>query len=226
MKNTGRRFEIQTFKVGSRKAIVIYEKSLGEAVPFIKEGMRKSSRLLKTDNDIIINVSLTKDNFVRNEMSGVAGFTPNSYTMFINIYPKSGWREVIIGTVAHEFNHTVRFQNISHWKSMTLLKDLAMEGSAQCFEEDATGIVRPWSVALTENQAERIWMKLKDRLDVESKDLHDRVFLKKNDREFPHWAGYTISYLVVKKKLNDLGKTDWNSIIKMKPEALVGEGLS
>lgn len=33
------------------------------------------------------------------------------------------------------------------------------------------------------------------------------------NKEFGHWAGYTVSYLILKKRLAGLKKADWNWIM-------------
>ncbi len=200
---------------------MVYEKSLQKAVPLIEDGLLEASKLLNTENDIIINVSSTEDKFVGDKMGGVIGFTPNGHTFFLSINESTNnWVKFIAGNVAHEFNHAVRLQRV-HQKSHTLLNSLVFEGLAQCFEEQITGLTRPWSKAITRVKAQAIWMKLKKRLNVESMDLYNGLFIGQNDKEFPHWSGYTIGYLIVKERLHELGK-DWNDIMSMKLEVLMG----
>ena len=227
MEKLGKRFKVAQFRITKRNSIVIYQDSLQEALPLIKASLSNASKLLSTKNDIIINVSTTGDKFVRDRMEGVSGFALNGYSISIGINKSSrSWKNVIGGTIAHEFSHVVRFQKTNKLKSRTLLDNLAFEGIAQCFEEKVTGLVRPWSKALTDRQAREIWMRLKGKLDIESRDLYDRVFIKKDDKEFPLWTGYTIGYLLVKEKIGKSSTVDWNRLIEQYPRTLIGNGLS
>jgi len=219
---TGKRFEVAEFKFSGYKCIVVYEKGLEKAVPLIKEGVLKASSLLNTKNDVIINASATDSGYVRDKMEGVAGSTLNGYMISLRINKGAArWKRFVVGIVAHEFNHVIRYQRIIRMDK-TMLDNLVAEGLAQCFETQLTGMVRPWSKAITNAQARAVLMKLKGRLDVESQDMYTRVFLKEGDREFPHWSGYTIGYLMVGKRLEGL-KRDWDMVVGMKSEAIAGK---
>ena len=218
----GKHFDVIQFKLGGNKCILTYEKALLKAVPLVKEGLLKSSKLLSTKNDLIINVSSTKSKFVKNDMDGVTALTMNGYTMFLSINENAAkWRQFLAGTVAHEFNHAIRFQRIDQ-KDRTLLNNIVSEGLAQCFEYQLTGSLRPWSTAITRDQARTIWVKLKEKLDVESRDMQDRIFIKQKDKEFPHWSGYTVGYLLIKKRLEEL-KMDWEKVMCMKSKVIIGD---
>lgn len=223
--DVGRHFDVSQLKIGNNKIIINYEKNLQKTIPSLKEGLLKASKLLKIGNDMIIVVSSTKDEFVKNKMGGITGYTPNAYTSFLTINANSKWKKFIIGTVAHEFNHAIRFQRIKLPRRLALLDSLVLEGLAQCFEEDSIGTIRPWSKAITRAQAKRIWTNLKEKLDIRSRDLNDRVFLSPDDKEFPHWSGYTIAYLILRKKLKRLKMTDWNKIMDIDSELIVKDGL-
>ncbi len=46
------------------------------------------------------------------------------------------------------------------------------------------------------------------------------------NKEFGHWTGYTVSYLILKKRLAGLKKADWSGTMAIKSSALIGAGLS
>lgn len=133
----------------------------------------------------------------------------------------------MISTDAHEFNHVIRFQKINAEESSTVLGSLALEGLAQCFVEDMTGDLRPWSKALDREHAMEVWEKIKEKLDVSSMDFYNRLFLKKDDPEFRHRSGYALSYLVVKTRIIGLGgKPDWEDLTGMPSATLISKGMS
>ena len=224
MTSTGKRFKVTQFKIGNYKALVICEEDLQEAAPLIRTALLNAVKFLETDNDIIINVSSTAYKFVRDKMDGVSGYSSKGYAIFLSINSEAKlWKKFIGGTVAHEYNHAVRFQKINHWTKRTLLNSLVLEGLAQCFEEEVTGNLRPWSKAITTKQANLIWTSLKRKLNVDSRDLEDSVFFGKGSKKFPMWAGYTIGYLIVKKRRAELGETDWNVITGKDAKMIVGK---
>lgn len=223
--NIDKCFEVICFRFGSRKCILTYEKSLQRAIPLIKQGLLMACKLLSTKNDIIINIQSTKDKFIKNRMGGVTGSTLNECALFLSINGDPALPgKSIIGRVVHEYSHAIRLQRIGR-KGNTIRDGLASEGLAQCFVEEVTGSIDPWSRAITCNQAQVIWTKLKRKLDVVDKNLYDRVFFKLKDKEFPHWSGYTIGYLLLRKRLSELGK-DWNDVIGMRSVTLVGKGIT
>jgi uncharacterized protein YjaZ len=224
--NMGKRFSDMKIELGNCRFMIIYEDVLNVAVPLVKQSLLAPLRFLQSKNDILIIISATDDVFVKDKMEGVSGYTPNGYTILININPDSqSWRDFIGNTVAHEFNHVIRFQKRGDKDGGTILAGLAFEGVAQCFAEDITGIIRPWSKALTEEDAKRIWENVKVNLDVRSKDLYNRIFIKKDDEEFPLWSGYTLSYLIVRKKVNGNGRNiDWEHLTGEDSKSLIENG--
>ena len=223
--DVGRHFEVSQLKIGNYKIIINYEMNLQKTIPFLKKGLLMASKLLKIESDMVVIASSTQDEFVKDRMGGITGYTPNAYTLFLTINVKSRWKKYIIGTVAHEFNHAIRFQRIKSTRYFTLRDSLVLEGLAQCFEEDSAGTIRPWSTAITNSQAQKTWAKLNGKLDIKSRDLYYRVFLSPDDKEFPHWAGYTIAYLILRKKLKRLKIANWNKIMNMSSELLIEDGL-
>lgn len=214
---------VTQFRIGGYKAHVIYAEGLEEALPYIKTGLIKSSGLLAATNDIIIDVAHTRSEFIRDEMDGVSGETSDGHLMHLVVNTASEmWKSAVEGTVAHEYAHVVRFQTAGTGKG-DLAESIVTEGLAQCFEETATGVLRSWSQAITVSQAKEILTKIKNRLDERSWDFHNRLFFSTDDKEFPHWSGYTISYLLVKKRLPDPDNIDWNEMVKSPPEILLGD---
>ena len=221
---TNKKFRVAQSKLGTNKGLIIYEENLQEAVPLIKLGLHKSSKLLHTNNDVIIDASILNDKFIKNRMEGVSGFCPNPYMLSIRINPKAlNWKSHVVGVISHEFSHMVRFQRIVKEK-YTILDYLAMEGLAQCFETQITGFVRPYSKALTDKEARIVWRKVKKIMHKSGKDLYRRVFLERKDKVFPHWSGYTISYLILNERLHNM-KSSWDEIIGMDAKSLIGDGL-
>ena len=226
--NVGKKFDSIQFEIGSYKAIVVFEKGLRDAVPLVHEGLLKASSLLKSKNDIVVTLSSTDDKFIGDAMGGVSGYTSNDHSLSVSINPATpGWKDFLAPTIAHEFSHVVRFQKVSGKENSTILGSLAFEGLAQCFEEAVTGNLRPWSKVLDKEQAMETWIKIREILNANSRDFYNRLFIKKDDPEFRHWSGYSLGYIIVKMRIDELGrKPDWEDLTGRSPAELVGKGLS
>ena len=222
-----RRLGFTELEMSNFKVLVTYEKELEDAVSLIKEGILRSEKLISSRNDIAVILSSDEDTFMRDRMDGVFGFTRNDFTISISINTESSsWKDFVAQTAAHEFNHIVRFQKMFGRERNCIGAGIAFEGLAQCFEEAAMGQLRPWSKALNRDQAKEVWQKIKDRLDDNSVDLYNRLFINSNDKEFALWSGYALGYLIIKEKITELGKDmDWEELMDMDSKTLISNGL-
>ena len=227
MGSEGRRLGFMQLEMNNFKVLVTYERELVDAVSLVREGILKSEKLLSSRNDLVIMLSTNADTFIRDKMDGVFGFTRNDFSISISINTESNlWREFVAQTTAHEFNHAVRFQKMFGRERSGIGVGIVFEGLAQCFEEAATGQVRPWSKALDIDQARAVWQKIKDRLDDNSVDLYNRLFISPNDKEFALWSGYALGRLIIKERLNEYGSsTDWEKLMNMDSKSLISRGL-
>ncbi len=217
-KNMDLKLRKSSFFIKSRRISVIYENLLESAVPIIKVAIKKSTKLLAPRSNVTFIVVSTFDDFVKNKMDGVAGYTYSYKLVSLRVNTASTkWKRGLIDVVAHEFNHTVRRSMI---KYVDLREDLASEGLAQTFAEQISRKLPPWSKALSISRARTVAKKYKPHLKSRSNKLYARVFWSVNDKEFPHWSGYTISYLMAKKRLSEL-KMDWNDVMKLKAKEII-----
>ena len=220
-------FTVAQSRIGSRKAIIVCQRELKPGISLARTALSKAAVKLQTRNDIVLIISTTSDKFVSESMQGVSGFTYNDHTISILVNTKSNeWKEAMEGTIAHEFSHVVRFQNENLAKDRSIRALLAFEGLAQCFEEEITGKLKPWSTAINERQAKVVWRGIKGKLGSESRDLYSDLFIRKDGKIFPHWAGYTIGYLIVKKTLARNPKKGWKWAIAASSKELIGSGFS
>lgn len=160
----------------------------------------------------------TIDPFVKNRMSGTTGvsFWKNSINIFISTDAKE-WEKALSHTVCHEYSHATRHNYVS---CRTLIDWIILDGIAEHFREDVVGGTRaPWSSALTEKEAKKILIKLKHKLSSRSIKLHGEVFYV--GKKYPHWAGYSIGYYIVKNYLVNTRNTDWPRIFRTPPKEIL-----
>jgi uncharacterized protein YjaZ len=205
------------FLLGRHRCLVVYESSIKEAVPIIEKALKRCVKILTPKSDITVIVVNSADEFVKNRMLGVAGYTLNNHIISFEINTdNSKWKKALTGTVAHEFNHALRFNFING--RFSLRDSMAFEGLAQCFEVEINRKVPPWSRALTKGKAEKVWVKIKPYLNSRSGKVYREIFF--GSRKFPQWSGYTVSYIIVRKRLSVL-KISWNEAIKLDSKKLV-----
>jgi uncharacterized protein YjaZ len=135
----------------------------------------------------------------------------------------NGWEMALARSVVHEFNHSVRAQRTKRmFKEHTLLDTIASEGLAQCFEETVCGRKPPYATAITLKQARQVWKSVKPELNRSDEKIYRSLFF--GDEEFPHWSGYTLSYLIVSKRIRE-SEMDWSTLMALESAKIVGSGL-
>lgn len=206
------------FRISGKTIVVVYAKNLSGALRIISGSLWKCSRALKPRTNITFVVTNTADKFIAKNMGGVGGFTLNRSLIHLRINTKAyTWKKMLVSTVAHEFNHTVRFSVFN--QETNLRGYLASEGLAQYFETEIGGNVPPWALALNTNRAKKVWKKIAPYLDRRGWNIYTQVFFGSGNK-FPQWAGYAISYLIVKEYLGGT-KPDWNALMKVSSKELI-----
>lgn len=216
-----KRFRMQkmqeyTFRLENYNCRILYDFNLKQAISPIEKILKKCTKFLVLKSDLTFIVVNTSNEFVKRKMMGVTGYTWGKHVISIEInIGNPRWIYAIAGTVAHEFNHSARFNYIKG--DFTLEDTIAFEGLAQCFETKVTKKLPPWSKAITKDEAQKVWLDIQPRLKSKSSKLYRDLFFGSN--KFQKWSGYTLSYIVVKKQLSNL---DWNDAIKLNSKVLLG----
>lgn len=216
--STRNKLETCRFSMGGKRISLVYEGNLAKAMPIIRHALSKCTKLLKPKRDITIIITNTTDDFITKKMGGVGGFTCNLSLIHLQINTRArAWRNMLFSVISHEFNHTVRFAIFN--QETNLRGTMASEGLAQCFESEMSGRIPPWAKAISESRAKTVWKEIIPNLSNRGWRIYIQVFFGGN--RFPKWSGYTISYLMVKKRLKDL-KVDWSEAMRLRSEELIG----
>ncbi|MDE1870381.1 MAG: hypothetical protein KGH71_05385 [Candidatus Micrarchaeota archaeon] len=206
------------------KAILADEKFLRLVNPIAQKTLKKCEAVLKPNESYAVSITPTSDPFIIKKMNGASGFTSNRQKMSIEISTKAkNWKKWLSNVLVHEFNHIVRMQrlNIRGYYGGTLSGSIAMEGLAMVFEEEITGNLPPYAHAVSKKKASLLWAKIRK---YKKADYYRRFFTNAGDPKYPLWCGYTIAYLIVKKRKKELG-VPWKKLIGMPTEELVRSGL-
>ena len=202
------------------------EKFLSEVKPVVKKTLERCEKFLKPKRKYFVVISPTYDTFVKTEMGGSSGNTDDvGKNMFVSVNTENKeWKRSFIGSVSHEFNHIVRLQSAGkNFFKFSIAEMIALDGLAQCFEEDMSGYKAPYSNAITISEAKRLWKKIKSKLNNIDPYFYRKLFFG-DYKSFPHWGGYTLSYLIVKKRKEELGLS-WPELMKIDAKKLIGDGL-
>lgn len=172
-----------------------------------EEGLDKvAARLALPDVDVV--VADNPDAAIPE--TGVGGYSPTAHLLYISIGPlhenvEKTLEQEIRSTLAHELHHCARWHTIGYGK--TLLETIVSEGLADHFDLEVNGgVPRPWSVALSAEELER--MRKQAASEFNSRDYkHTDWFFGSPERSIPKWTGYTLGFTIVKEHLEKTGKT-------------------
>jgi len=144
-----------------------------------------------------------------NQMSGVNGFSLGSQAMIIFLWPTENWEDRLSYTIAHEYVHLVR--NLLYPRSPqggqlvytktqtpeTLMDAMVAEGIADHFALSLFPTpCPPWTAKFEPDLSQRLWPRVRRRLDVSDMNEIRRFLFGDGDR-VPTWTGYKYGYQIV-----------------------------
>lgn len=180
----------------------------------IKEIITGCRRISKNKSKLVIHIFPSYNKFINTQMSGVSGYTSNSRNILIFISPQKDWQTALKNTLAHEFAHAITFR---YHKWQTLLDCFIFEGLADNFRESMIGgNPAPWSIALSQINAKKTFIKLKKLLNSKNENLYSQVFLGYSSK-YPLWSGYAIGYQIMKSYFKYNKNKSWQEVFKLKP---------
>lgn len=163
---------------------------------------------LKVDWDIDLLVTNRLYDIIIPE-DGVGGRTRTSDFIEFAINEEKSTENLISEMVAHELCHAARWGKNDEWIN-SLFDGIINEGIATYLEAEFVKDRKEKTVFIktilerTEDENEKILIKLKDQLDSNYYD-YDTIFFNGND-ELPRWSGYSLGYYLVKKYLEKTNK--------------------
>ena len=198
--------------------------NLGEKCEkIIKDTVGKVKRFLP--GEIFFYVFPTPYSEVLAKMGGSSGSTIWKDTVYVYIFPEGKWEESLQSTVIHELTHIIT--GYHYGNDFPLGECLIHEGLAENFRGSILGGSEPWTRAISKKKSQEILSKLKSSLDIKpSRKKYSDLFFGTGN--YPHWAGYTIGYNLVKdylKRKYPNGKIDWKEVFEMKPKNILMEAL-
>lgn len=175
---------------------------LGDLSDILKKGFEE----LSPTSDIYIYIIPIDNDFIRDTLNGISGFSPykNTIHCFIdqsamnnlenkNLTGKT--KELINSTILHEYHHS-QYCVYNSWD--TILDGLVAEGLAECFVEK---VVACQSMFYKKDGRE-YFKSIKNPKILNSTDskMYQEVFTA--GEAFPLWTGYFAGYYVIDKFLS------------------------
>jgi uncharacterized protein YjaZ len=199
----------------AESASLVVERAVGESSAILAPSFPIQARLL---DDSRVDGART--------MGGAFGIARTSRRMDVYLDASAPtWKESLRRSVIHECSHLIRAQHIRKAFSRYTLRDvIAIEGLAQCFEFEIMGTPGPYSIAVSRREAMRTFRLLEPYLDEVNGSLHRRAFFSKDDKEFKHWSGYAVSFMLVKRSLSKLSLS-WEDKIRLDSQKLIHERI-
>ena len=154
------------------------------------------------------------DTFARDQMKGVLAMTAGSGRIIVKLHPDADWATLLPYVLAHELHH-------SYWASrhfdpkaaFTLADYLVFEGRADNYAVRNFGQhPAPWIDALTEAQYTSSLATFAPLWDDTSPAVLMGSMFGNPQAGIPAWAGYTVGYRLVAKRLAAGGDSDWRAI--------------
>jgi len=206
-------------------------KSFSEkAYPTIKDSLEKAESVLKPLKTYGVEPYYEGNDFVAKRMEGACGRTLGSQYMTVGANPEvRGWKKALAATVGHEYNHVARLQYTGRkdWARYTLLDNIASEGLAQNFERLVYGRRAPYSVGMSDKEAEKVARKIEPLIHLKDKRLYRDFFFGSKDGKFRHWEGYKFSFKKVGERIDELmyeRDATWPELMRMSSAEITGMG--
>lgn len=194
----------------------------------VKGTLSKAYQALPAGQPIEIYLFPTVSEFTKENLGGVDGYTPYQHTIHLYLHPEAAsannFLQEVSYSLAHEYNHAVRFYYFPLDENNRLADAIVNEGFADNFREVVLGgDPSPWSIALTRKEARAAFRKMQPLLDDDDHATYQKVFFGGDD--YSLWTGYSVGYYLVKDFLDTRDGLDWQEIIQTPPkEILAGSG--
>jgi uncharacterized protein YjaZ len=167
-----------------------------------------------------------RNEMIMKELHGKMGIS--FHKVIILFLSKELSKKEICALLTHEYNHVCRLAYLDkHFKELTLLDSLLIEGMAEVAVEEFIGkdFSAPWISLYSRKELQPYWVRVKDLLHLKGKHKHDMILygdMANKNQGFPRWFGYVVGYLIIKDyikthrpvKMSELLKKDSNEIFK------------
>ncbi|MCC2252412.1 DUF2268 domain-containing protein [Virgibacillus sp. AGTR] len=182
----------------------------------IIDSLKKSADKLQpgADKTIFVLPANPEDKDVMESVVGVAAFTWNENFISLQIAPPFFDEGSLKQAVAHEYHHTVFFEN--NEMGNTLLESVLIEGKADTFAKIIyPDIQMPWSNFSSAENERQTWKVLKENTSSLLPAIQDDFFLGDPSKGIPEWANYKIGNKIMESFIEEypsISIADWTDM--------------
>ncbi len=176
-----------------------------EAEEAVEEGLERISDVLPKEDELDIDIGWTSQDFVVDEMGGTTGKAINSG--WIEIKFNSGcedWRKNLISTTVHEYVHSWFYEK-DDGRSKLMWKYVLEEALTQHFSKKL--VPEAEHVKQTKFGRDDIaehWSQIREEeIDRTDPKFYKPLFINRGDSQYPNWLGYSLSYLIGQKLMEE-----------------------
>ncbi|MBD1221908.1 DUF2268 domain-containing protein [Virgibacillus halodenitrificans] len=170
----------------------------------IVDSLKKSADKLQpgADKTIFVLPANPEDKDVMEGVEGVSASAWNENFISVQIAPPFFDENSLKQAVAHEYHHTVFFEN--NEMGNTLLEAVLIEGKADTFAKIIyPDIQMPWSNFSSAENESQTWKVLKENTSSLMPSIQDDFFLGNASKGIPEWANYKIGNKIMESFIED-----------------------
>ena len=191
------------------------QKDLKKAKRLAEKGIEKAQGELPKNEEVKVGFSWTEEPFALENMNGVSGKSFGSHYFHVSFNSDvKMWKKALIGTAIHEYGHTYFYENIEQDYSEVLWRYILDEALTQNLTKKlAPESPEPWRTAHSIEEIAQYWPEIKEQLDREV-NHPDPLYINKDDEGFPNWLGYSLSFRIGQKILEDYNLEEFPNLDK------------
>lgn len=188
---------------------------LKEAKKIAQKGVNMASEHLPKNEEVKIGFGWTEDPFVLKNMSGVAGksFGSDYFILSFNTRPNE-WKNSLLAQSVHEYGHTWFYEQIENEYAKILWRYILDESLTQNLAEKLVSeFESPWREKHSKEDISEYWAEIKQNLE---RDVNhpDPLYINQSEDGYPNWLGYSLSYLIGQKLLEEYKLEEFPEIEK------------
>lgn len=188
---------------------------LKEAKEITQEGIDRASEILPKDEEVKVGFGWSEESFVLENMSGVSGkaFGSDYFYLFFNTSVEN-WKTSMLASSVHEYGHTWFYERIENDYAQALWKYILDEALTQNLAEKLVPeFESPWRKEHSREEISEYWPQIKQNL-VREVNHPDPLYIDQSEDGYPNWLGYSLSYLVGQKLLEEHDLEDFSELEK------------
>ncbi len=192
-------------------------RELEEAKEIIDVALLKAEENLPIEQEVVIELGWTENEFTIEEMGGSNGFAKYPNIITLNFNTSAGeWRKSLRASAFHEYAHIWDYeQRGQQWEKRW--EYILGEALTQHFAEQNAEYESPWRTKHSKEEIAQYWSKIRDKeLDhvYHNDGGNDSLFINKGEGEYPNWLGYTLSYQIGEQLLQHHDLEDFPELDK------------